>query len=734
MNFGPGLLGPAAMSIEAERVPVSYPEGFRGRATGAILVDGDVGRYRVSGLVDLTQAYYTAELDARARVARPARLPARRPAGAGVDPGQPPPRGRRAARGAAAHPQQPGPDRRHGHGDRERDARPARGHRPAQPDRGRAGRPPPRAHPRAGGARRAQRLPGRGARRGLRGPDPGGRGDHEPAGAGVDGRPAARHPLPQPAGPLADRPRLAPPHRPDLDGGGVRGGRVRGRGARRRPRRRAAEERRRDAPHRRVERRVDAARRGGPHPALQHRHAGRPEPRRSSTRPASTAPSSAGSRSGTPAAAGSASARSRTPRRGRSWRPPTGSPSTSSPAAAKAERPQASLARLDSLRFEGALPLPEEELRPRHGAPGRAPLRHAAPRRGRRPRAGEAGRGRVPQRVGRRGRAARPSAGGATSTSCSGWRRGRGSSSPGRETTPARRRAGAAAGAWPPYASPEAAAAALARAARVELQAAGHYEARVGHELRGSGAEVEVVLEVVRGPLGRGVDVVFDGNERLTAEELLGTMPKPGSREFFEALDRPARLVAGARVAYAGLGHVRARVGPPRSRFDAPSGRLEVTLPVREGRVRARRRAGPARRGAPARGGRAGAVAARGRAVRRRGLRRRPGRASPRGYGGEGWMEARVRGVLEVASGDVRVTLDADLGPRPRLGEIRVVSSGRTQRGDGPPRDPGPGPGRRSSRGISRRAGPASRTSARSRRSTCGWCPSRGRPTCATSR
>ena len=41
-------------------------------------------------------------------------------------------------------------------------------------------------------------------------------------------------------------------------------------------------------------------------------------------------------------------------------------------------------------------------------------------------------------------------------------------------------------------------------------------------------------------------------------------------------------------------------------------------------------------------------------------------------------MEARVRGVLEVSSGDVRVTLDADPGPRPRLGEIRVASSGRT--------------------------------------------------------
>ena len=77
--------------------------------------------------------------------------------------------------------------------------------------------------------------------------------------------------------------------------------------------------------------------------------------------------------------------------------------------------------------------------------------------------------------------------------------------------------------------------------------------------------------------------MAFEGNERLTDEELLRTLPKPGSREFFDALDRRARLVAGARIAYAGLGHLRARVGPARTRFDAPSGRLKVTIPVREG-------------------------------------------------------------------------------------------------------------------------------------------------------
>jgi outer membrane protein assembly factor BamA len=47
-------------------------------------------------------------------------------------------------------------------------------------------------------------------------------------------------------------------------------------------------------------------------------------------------------------------------------------------------------------------------------------------------------------------------------------------------------------------------------------------------------------------------------------------------------------------------------------------------------------------------------------------------------YRREGWMEARVRGVLEVSGGDVRVTLAAEPGPQPRLGEIRVAKNGRT--------------------------------------------------------
>ena len=218
-------------------------------------------------------------------------------------------------------------------------------------------------------------------------------------------------------------------------------------------------------------------------------------------------------------------------------------------------------ARLPALR--GRPPAARGGAAPRREAQGREALRPPAPRRGRRPRPGEAGRGRVPRGLGRGDRARgrgpegprrpRPEGGGGAED-----RRLLGRGRPRREGPRA------ALEAWPPYASPEAAAASLARTARIELQADGHYEAKVGHELRGTDAEVEVVLKVDQGPKGQGVDVVFEGNQRLTAEELPRTLPKPGSREFFGALDRRARLVAGARVAYAGLGHLRARVGPAR--------------------------------------------------------------------------------------------------------------------------------------------------------------------------
>jgi outer membrane protein assembly factor BamA len=231
---------------------------------------------------------------------------------------------------------------------------------------------------------------------------------------------------------------------------------------------------------------------------------------------------------------------------------------------------------------------------------------------------------------------------------------------------------------WPSYASPETAAAAVARAVRVDLQARGFYEAAVEHETRVSPELAEVALRVRQGPMGKGVVVLFDGNEALTREQLLDTLPKPGSREFFEALDRRDRLLAEARIAYAGAGHLRARLLAPQTRFDEKTGQLEVTIRVREGPASV-----VGRIALPEEVTAAGAAGP--------GLRLREGGpfdveayiadrdAIAAWYRREGWVEARVRGVLEPAGGTVGIRFAADAGPRPRLGEVRIASEGRTR-------------------------------------------------------
>ena len=225
--------------------------------------------------------------------------------------------------------------------------------------------------------------------------------------------------------------------------------------------------------------------------------------------------------------------------------------------------------------------------------------------------------------------------------------------------------------------------------------------------------------------------MAFEGNETLTGDELLRTLPKPGSREFFDALDRRARLVTGARIAYAGRGHLRARVGPARTRFDAPSGRLKVTLPVREGASSVVAALTPPRRRASARGGRTGAEAARGRPVRRRGLPRRPGRARrvvpPGGLDG-GAGARRPRGHGRRRPGDARRGFRAAAPPGRDPRRVGRADA-REAWSDAPSRS---GRARSSARGSSRRPGPGSRSSARSRRSTCGRFPPREKTASAT--
>jgi outer membrane protein insertion porin family len=235
--------------------------------------------------------------------------------------------------------------------------------------------------------------------------------------------------------------------------------------------------------------------------------------------------------------------------------------------------------------------------------------------------------------------------------------------------------------AWPSYASPDVAAAAVARAALVPLQARGYYAATVTPEAQASGDDIETTLSVALGAKGAGVRVAFDGNAALDDRTLAAALPKPGSRAFFEALyGRASGLTNPVRLAYARAGYVDARVLPPRTEVDAASGALMVTFPVRErsasrvARVVLPEEVVAAGAGGPAIATKAGQpfdVAA---YVADRD-------AIGEWYRREGWPDARLTGFLEPGPDGVSVRFAARPGPRPRVGEVLVTQEGRTHEG-----------------------------------------------------
>ena len=228
------------------------------------------------------------------------------------------------------------------------------------------------------------------------------------------------------------------------------------------------------------------------------------------------------------------------------------------------------------------------------------------------------------------------------------------------------------------FSTPEAAAAQVARVALHRLQADGYYGASVEPRATSVEDRVDVALHVARGAKGTSVVVEFDGNEALGDEALLAVLPKPGSLEFFEALDpRSARISGSVRLAYAGIGHLRARVSTRRTSFDAGTGRLTVTIPVRErsastvaaielpeeildpdvpGPVLKLRQGEPFDLSAY--------VADRDALVA--------------WYRSQGWIEAQAGASIQARSGSVTVRYHVDKGARPRIGSVRVVDTGRT--------------------------------------------------------
>lgn len=331
--------------------------------------------------------------------------------------------------------------------------------------------------------------------------------------------------------------------------------------------------------------------------------------------------------------------------------------------------------RLASLSFAGALPLPEPELR--QAAKLKAGRRYSGLQR-------EQAADRVRERLARAGyRAAsvealstpaahgvslvlRVDAGPQVAFSWSG-------DDPGKKTREAAEKAFTA------FTAPEAAAAQVARVALQRLQADGYYGASVEPRAEASEGRIEVGLGVARGVRGSRIVVEFDGNQALGDAELLAVLPKPGSRAFFEALDpRHARVSSSVRLAYAGIGYLRARVLPARTRFDAGSGVLTVTIGVRE-----RAASTVARIDLPAE-----LSGARGPGPE---LKLRAGEpfdlsayvadrdALSAWYRSRGWLEAQATASMEARGGSVTVTYEVDPGPRARVGSVRVVDASGTR-------------------------------------------------------
>ena len=233
--------------------------------------------------------------------------------------------------------------------------------------------------------------------------------------------------------------------------------------------------------------------------------------------------------------------------------------------------------------------------------------------------------------------------------------------------------------AWPAYASPESAAAVLSRTAQILLQADRYYLAKVTHELRPHADEIELLLRVERGPQGRRVVLDFEGNAALDAAALRAVLPKAGSREFFESLvGRGGRFTTALRVAYARVGQLRTRIRRPRSAYDPETGVLRVVVPVRE-----RGTALVSSLSLPQELVDAGGEAPR--------LRLRAGApfdldhyvadrdAIAAWYRDAGWMDARVRGVLEPSADALNVSFEVEPGGRVRARRILIEGDGRSK-------------------------------------------------------
>jgi outer membrane protein assembly complex protein YaeT len=223
----------------------------------------------------------------------------------------------------------------------------------------------------------------------------------------------------------------------------------------------------------------------------------------------------------------------------------------------------------------------------------------------------------------------------------------------------------------------------LARDVDHRLRARGYYNAVVTAEVRSDNGAAHAIFDVRRGEKGSGVDLVFEGNASIPDATLAAVIPDRDNAAFFALLeaDGAQRLPTAIRLAYFREGFLQAEVGAPVAHVDPGSRRLAVTIPIREG-PRATVLAFDV---PPEVTMLEGAVAP---AFELRiGDRFRfdaynADRARLRTwYRNEGFPEARVQGVVEPTPDGVVVRLGAEPGPRVRVADVRTSREGHTRAG-----------------------------------------------------
>lgn len=217
----------------------------------------------------------------------------------------------------------------------------------------------------------------------------------------------------------------------------------------------------------------------------------------------------------------------------------------------------------------------------------------------------------------------------------------------------------------------------LARLAQRELWQQRYFQAVIETTLEDApGGTRRAIFDVSRGPQSAGLDIVFEGNVALSDRELRSALPADSSPDLYDSIfANPERLREILERFYGSRGYLDARAHDVARESAGPGGRFRVIVSIEEGEpspIATVELKGATSIPAPTLLGQlsqhAGAPFL------------FPAYQQDRAtlasvYRQEGYVEARVRGGLERTTEGLAVTYEIDEGPRAVVGTIRVAGN-----------------------------------------------------------